>query len=135
MSPNTTKDREERENLERRVEALANEIAELINSGKGEERNDLKDLALSVVREEVRSGEDSAAGSLGREEPGAAFNPIAIGIPLFLVGAVMLVLFPPVGLLLLGLAGLMVVWGLLVSLLFSRHSKADLKTKRIEPGP
>lgn len=135
MSPNTTKDREERENLERRVEALANEIAELINSGKGEERNDLKDLALSVVREEVRSGDDSAAGSLGREKPGEAFNPIAIGIPLFLVGAVMLILFPPVGLLLLGLAGLMVVWGLLVSLLFSRHSKADLKTTRIEPEP
>lgn len=135
MSPNKTKNREERENLERRVEALANEIAELINSGKGEERNDLKDLALSVVREEVRSGEESANGSPGQEKLGEAFNPIAIGIPLFLVGAVMLVLFPPVGLLLLGLAGLMVVWGLLVSLLFSRHSKAALKTTRIEPEP
>lgn len=112
----------DRESVERRVEALASEIVEFINARPGDERNDLRDLALAVLREEVKSGEPSAESGLKQQERGGAFNPIAMAIPLFLIGAVMIVLFPPVGLLLFGMAGLMVVWGLVASL-FSRRSK------------
>ena len=122
MSPNTTK-KQEREILERRVETLASELAEVINSRQGEERNDLKDLALSVVREEVRSGEQNAEGGRAQEKLEGSFNPIAMGIPVFLVVALMIVLFPPVGLLLLSVAGLMVVWGVVVSL-FTRNPRS-----------
>jgi hypothetical protein len=51
---------------------------------------------------------------------GTAFNPFAIAIPLGLAGAVMLILFPPVGLLLFGSAGVMMVWGVAVVLLSRR---------------
>jgi hypothetical protein len=115
VNPDTTKEKE-REHLERRVESLASEIAELINTSEGEERNDLKDLALSIVREEVRSGAESAEGSEAEDKAEGPFNPIAMAIPVFLIGAVMVVLFPPVGLLLLGLAGLLVFWGVSASM-------------------
>ena len=118
MSPDVTKE-SEREKLERRVEALAGEIAELINTSSGTERSDLRDLALSIVREEVRSGgDDEVPGT--RFDAKQPFNPIAMAIPIFLIGAVMIILFPPVGLFLVGGSFVLVGWGVIVSLVSNR---------------
>ncbi|MGH7819596.1 MAG: hypothetical protein ACREQ9_07480 [Candidatus Binatia bacterium] len=118
MSEDATKERE-REKLERRVEDLAAEIAELINTSESDERNDLRDLALSIVREEVRSGqEDSRSDAASRPE--RPFNPIVMGVPVFLMGAVMVILFPPVGMLLFAVSFLLVGWGIVMSV-FSRR--------------
>jgi hypothetical protein len=123
VRPDPTNERE-REDLERRVEALAGEIAELINSSKGAaERSDLRDLALSIVREEVQIGEGTP---IGREAPGGApksFNTAAMGIPVFLTGAVLVPLFPPMGLLLLATALGLILWGVAASLVsgLARH--------------
>lgn len=119
MSPDTTNEKE-REVLEQRVEALAGEIAELINTSQGEERNDLRDLALSIVREEVRSGAESAEQHEIDEKPQGPFNPIAMGIPIFLLGALLFFLFPPMALALFALAGLMVAWGVAAMLFAGR---------------
>jgi hypothetical protein len=51
---------------------------------------------------------------------GTGFNPLAIAIPLSLMGFVMLILFPPVGLTLFATAVVMVFWGL-ASVLFTRR--------------
>jgi hypothetical protein len=110
----------EREKLERRVEALAGEIAALINTSRGGERNDLRDLALSIVREEVRSGEEAGDEPELERAPAKPFNTVAMGIPVFLVGAVMTVLFPPMGLLLCAVALALIGWGVAVSV-FSRR--------------
>ena len=48
-------------------------------------------------------------------------NPFGIGIPLILVGGVMLVMFPPVGLLIFGAALVMMVWGVAAVFLVRRE--------------
>ena len=73
-------------------------------------------MAVGLLREEVEVIERV----IELPEGGAAFNPFAIAIPLGLAGFVMLILFPPVGLLLFGSAVVMMVWGMAV-VLFSRR--------------
>jgi hypothetical protein len=119
VNPVTPREKE-REKLERRVEGLAGEIAALINTSSGEERNDLRDLALSIVREEVRTGEEDRGARETERRTAGPFNPIAMAIPMFLIGAVMIVLFPPMGLFLFGVSFLLVGWGVAVSL-FARR--------------
>ena len=123
MSPEPTKKEREREQLERRVEALASEIADLINTSNGAERNDLRDLALSIVREDVRSGEEAVHDPAAAPKHAQPFSPIVMGIAVFLMGCVMVVLFPPVGLLLFGVAFLLIGWGVVMSLFSSNGAK------------
>jgi hypothetical protein len=101
--------------LERRVEALARELAEEINVGGAEARTLLREIAVSTLRDEVREEPQQ------REEIQASgkFNSFGIGIPLLLMGAVLIFLFPPVGLLLFATAILALVWGV-VATLFAR---------------
>jgi hypothetical protein len=100
--------------LERRVAALAREIAETINTGQGEEREGLRDLAVNLLRDEVqvielpRPVERQSAGS---------FNPFGIGIPFVLMGMVLVFLFPLVGLLMFAAAAVMIAWGVGTTLL------------------
>lgn len=104
--------------MDLRVEHLARELAQVINAGVGEEREQLREMAVHVLRHE---GE--LVASLPPEEeahPPQASNPFAIAIPLGLVGGVMMILFPPVGLLLFAAAGMMMLWGL-VAVAFSRR--------------
>jgi hypothetical protein len=104
--------------LDLRVEHLARQLAQLINAGVGEEREQLREMAVHVLRDEVELVESLAAGEEPR--PPQAYNPFAIAIPLGLVGGVMVILFPPVGLLLFAAAGMMMLWGL-VAVAISRR--------------
>ena len=92
-----------------RVAAQAREIADTINAGPVEQREGLRDEVVSILRDEVRADDPAPQ----RREAAAAgtFNPFGIGIPLVLMGAVMVFLFPPVGLLLFAVAGIVVAWG------------------------
>ena len=83
----------------------------------------MRELALTIVREEVRTKEQDAEPA-----PAAAIaaarkhsNPLAMAIPFFMMGCVTIFLFPPVGLLLFGLTGVLVVVGVIVSI-FGRAS-------------
>ena len=89
----------------------------MINSGVGEEREQLREMAVHVLRDEVELGESAL-----REEPQPrlSYNPFGIAIPLGLVGGMMLILFPPVGLMLFAAAGMMMLWGV-VAVAFSRR--------------
>jgi Flp pilus assembly protein TadB len=118
VSPDATE--KEHENLERRVEDLAGELAELINTAKASGRSDLKDLALSIVREEVRSGESEDAAEPGKIRKARPFNPIVLGVPVFVVGAMMFVFNPMMGLVLFAMASVLVAWGLATAFLFRR---------------
>lgn len=110
-----THERQTRSNTESsldvRVEHLARELARTINAGVGEEREQLREMAVHVLRDEVELVESVALGEVHGPPP-QAYNPFGIAIPLGLVGGVMLILFPPVGLLLFAAAGMMVLWGL-----------------------
>ena len=96
---------------QQRIEALAREIAETINAGPVEQREELRDAAGDVLRDTV-----DVAVPLPDDAPGQAatrdgsFNPFGIGIPLILMGSVMVFLFPPVGLLSFGVAAMMIAW-------------------------
>jgi hypothetical protein len=100
---------------EARVEALARELANTINAGQVEGREQLRDVALSLLRDEVQLSEPLPASA----SPGVAgpFNPFGIGIPLLLMGGVLVFLFPPVGLLMFAAAALMIAWGVGTTLL------------------
>ena len=101
--------------LETRVEALAREIATAVNAGQIEQREFLRELAVNLLREEVQISAPS--GAAVPAEPLGSFNPFGIGIPLLLMGAVLVFLFPPVGLLMFAAAAVMIAWGVGTTLL------------------
>ena len=112
-------EREARERVqtpEARVEALARELADTINAGQVEGRERLREVALSVLRDEVPLSEVQAGPESVPVATGA-FNPFGIGIPLVLMGSVLVFLFPPVGLLMFAAAAVMITWGIGATLL------------------
>lgn len=88
---------------------MARDIARHINSLPAEQREQLREMVVHLVRDEVQI----VPPAVQRSAAAASFNPFAIGIPLALAGAVLIILFPPVGLLLFGAAGLSMGWGVL----------------------
>jgi hypothetical protein len=104
--------------LEDRVESLARELADTINEaeapGRPGIRNDLRDVAISVLQDVVVPLEPEPVS--GPATADASFNPLGMAIPMLLAGVVLLFLFPPVGLFLLAAAAVMIVWGLITSL-------------------
>ncbi|HUI27847.1 MAG TPA: hypothetical protein VL403_17325 [Candidatus Kryptonia bacterium] len=98
------------------VERLAREVVRVINAGPEGEREILRELAVAVLRDEVQivsNPRPADAPTLG------TFNFFGIGIPLVLMGAVLIFLFPPIGLVCLAAAALTFVCGFGV-VLFSR---------------
>ena len=98
---------------EQEIERLAEEIGRLIQGANPERREDLKELAFALIREELihdAEGDESGAGSTP-----SPFNPLGTGILIFVLGAGLSFVFGPVGLLLM-LGGLaFVVWGAVIS--------------------
>lgn len=105
---------------ERRVESLAREVVEAINARPTEGREVLRELAVAILRDEVQivdRAEATAPPTVG------SFNFFGIGIPLFLIGAVLVFLFPPIGLVFFAAGALTVVCGL-GAVVFSRKRKS-----------
>jgi len=98
------------------VEALARELADTINAGQVEGRERLREVALGLLRDEVRLTEPAVLPTPAVAPPGS-FNPFGIGIPLILMGSVLVFLFPPVGLLMFAAAAVMIAWGVGTTLL------------------
>ncbi len=106
---------------EQRVEELARELAERLRGMA--KRQELTDYAVSLLRD---SAEEAGQAEQARESIDKAatdaFNPIAFGIPLLVIGVVLcatgILIGPGVGV--IAIAILMVVWGLVVAL-FSRR--------------
>ena len=111
---------EDDRSLEGRIAALAREIAETINAGQVEGREGLRDFAITLVRDAVQTVEPTPVAA---PQPAAAFNPFGIGIPFVLMGAVLVFLFPLVGLLMFAAAAAMIGWGIGTTLL-ARNSSA-----------
>lgn len=116
-------DRED-EGVERDVEALAKELADKLRALKN--RDELTDYAVSLLREsnEEAGQHENQQRMVAKASKGDPFNPIAFGIPLLVIGAVLCatgILIGP-GLGVIGIGVLMVLYGLVVSL-FSRREK------------
>ena len=114
MTEDTTTSEDE---IGSQIESLARDLARTISTAPPGQREQLRDMAVQLLRDEVELApppDPAAAPST------ASTNPFAIGIPLILVGFVMLILFPPVGLLLCAAAALMMLWGV-ASVVFARR--------------
>jgi hypothetical protein len=98
---------------EQEIERLAQELGRLIQGANPERREDLKELAFALIREElIHTGEGEKIE--GGSTP-APFNPLGTGVLIFFLGAGLSFVFGPVGLLLM-LGGLIfIIWGALIS--------------------
>jgi Flp pilus assembly protein TadB len=118
----------ESEAADRTVENLAKELADKLRGLKN--RDELTDYAVSLLREsnEEAGQHENQQRQVARASKGDAFNPIAFGIPLMVIGVVLCatgILIGP-GLGVIGIATLMVLYGLVVSL-FSRRKQRSIE--------
>lgn len=116
MADSNKPDPDSRTNDER-VEALAKELADRLRAMPN--RQELTDYAVSILKEsnEDAGQSEQAAAMAERAARNDPFNPIAFAIPLFVIGAVLCatgILAGP-GLGVIGIASLMVLWGLIVA--------------------
>lgn len=110
-----------------RVEELAKELADRLRAMPN--RQDLTDYAVSILKEssEDAGQSEQAAATAERASRNDPFNPIAFAIPLLVIGAVLCAtgILAGVGLGLIGIALLMVLWGLIVAFLARFHRQGQ----------
>jgi len=98
---------------EQEIERLAQDLGRLIQGADPERREDLKELAFALIREEFIhkvEADDNKAGSTS-----TPFNPLGTGVLIFFLGAGLSFVFGPVGLLLMFGGVIFVIWGALIS--------------------
>jgi len=103
---------------EAEIERLAGEIGRLIQASDTETREELAEIANSLIREQgLRPGlpsVDTEAVADARRRP---LNPLAAGIGLIMVGAAVTLVVPFVGLTLAACGVLAAFWGVMISML------------------
>jgi predicted lipid-binding transport protein (Tim44 family) len=99
---------------EHRVETLVSEVASVIRSAEPERRGELKELAETLLHDEISSIQDKAPAA---QTPAAAprLNPLLPGILLTLLGFGFFLLFPLVGFALAGIGTALMIWGAVLS--------------------
>ncbi len=116
MADSNNYDPDSRTNDER-VEALAKELADRLRAMPN--RQELTDYAVSILKEsnEDAGASQQAAAMVERAAKNDPFNPIAFAIPLLVIGAILCAtgILAGVGLGVVGIALLMVLWGLIVA--------------------
>ena len=98
---------------EQEIERLAQEIGRLIQSVEPERREDLKELAYTLIREEMFErgwGDEKTASAT----PGP-FNPLGTGVLFLVLGGGLSFVFGPVGLTLMLFGLIFIVWGAAIS--------------------
>lgn len=113
---------------EDRVEELARELAERLRAMPN--RQELTDYAVNLLKEsnEDAGASEQAAAMVERAARNDPFNPIAFAVPLLVIGAVLCAtgILAGIGLGVIGIAVLMVLWGLIVAF-FSRFRRTPGK--------
>lgn len=90
-------------------------MAELVNNADVEDRQDLREYAIELLKEETELG-DALPASRPKTHA-TQTNPLALALLLGLVSLPLLFLFLPVGLTMLGIAAVMGLWGLAATIL------------------
>ncbi len=99
---------------EQKVEALVSEVASVIRSVPPERRGELKELAETLLHDEISSIMERAPAAQ-TPAAGSRSNPLLPGILLTLLGLAFLLLFPLVGFALAGIGAALVIWGVVLS--------------------
>ncbi len=110
---NSDPSKSEQQTSEQEIEELAQRIGRLLRAMDPQKREDLIELAHSLIREEMIQGqgeEEVAEGS-----PPGPLNPLGAGVLFLIVGAGLSFIFGPVGLLLMLGGVIFIVWGAIIS--------------------
>jgi len=110
---------ERQRELDEEVEDLTRRLAEVVSRAGPEHRQDLREYAIGLLKEETEFAETPSVETSGARR--APFNSLALGLLLGLVSLPLLLLFAPFGLVMLLLAGVMVAWGLVETLVRRRR--------------
>jgi hypothetical protein len=94
---------------EQHVEKLVSEISGVIRSAEPEKRAGLKELAETLLHEEISTIVESPAGPW--QSSPSRVNPLAAGLLLVLLGLGFVLLFPLVGMTVTFIGAVLVVWG------------------------
>ena len=97
--------------LDRQVEELTRRIADVVNTAGVESRQNLREYAIDLLREETER-DDVAPTASTEKHATTKFSPLAFAILIGLVSLPLVLLFAPLGLGLLGMAVVMGIWGL-----------------------
>ncbi len=98
--------------LDRRVEDLARQLADVVNTAGLESRQDLREYAIGLLKEETER-DDVPAATSATQTHAPQFSPLAFAILIGLVSLPLVLLFAPLGLGLFGMAVVMGIWGLI----------------------
>jgi len=98
---------------EQEIERLAQDLGRLIQGAGPERREDLKELAFALIKEEFVHDAEGEALRTGSSP--APFNPLGTGVLIFVLGAGLSFVFGPVGLVLMMGGLIFVIWGALIS--------------------
>jgi hypothetical protein len=109
--------------VDSRVEQLARELAEAINDAEAGGRVVMRDYAIDLLRDSVGSEVADAPVETERTSAKAPLNPFAMGIPFLLIGAVLTVIFPPVGVALLALGTVTCLAGVVMAMFRSARER------------
>ena len=103
--------------LDVKVEDLARRLVEVVNGASAEQRPALREYALELLRDGTEAVDAGPAPVADVKRNAAATNPIGIALLLFVLSLPALLLFTPVGIVLMAVAVVMGVWGVLATLL------------------
>lgn len=109
--------------VDARVEQLARELAEAINDAEAGGRVVMRDYAIDLLRDSVGSESTDAPDEAENTAAKAPLNPFAMGIPFLLIGAVLTVIFPPVGVALLALGTVTCLVGVVMAMVRSARER------------
>ncbi len=98
---------------EEEVEKLAQDIGCLIREAEPQRREELKELAYTLIREEMNQG--AVGEGVTEGSPAGPFNPLGVGVLILVLGAGLSFIFGPVGLLLIMSGLIFVLWGAIIS--------------------
>jgi hypothetical protein len=100
--------------LDAKVEELTRQLADVVHSAGVEGRQDLRDYAIGLLKEETEFAE--APSAQAARPASSASNPLGIALLLGLVSLPLLLIFAPVGLTMLAVAVVLGVWGIVLGL-------------------
>ena len=100
---------------EEQVEHLVTEIGRTIRAAEPEKRAGLKELAETLLHEELATIAGEAPGTQRMAERPRRMNPLAPGILLILLGLGLMLIIPLIGITLAGIGLILAVWGGVIS--------------------
>src|SRR5262249_32095184 len=103
--------------LDEKVEDLAQRIVQVVNTASPEQRQDLREYAMELLRDGTEATDAPAVPPTNPNTNAAATNPLGLGLLLGVLALPALLPFPPVGGVLLTIAVVLGVWGVLATLL------------------